>query len=189
MLQGIAYIFDQKSCIFQRIASLISSKTTKIKGKSPIFWKKCTCTAIWGTQWLHIINIIKLQVLGVIILFTGSKKKFPRSRNSRFKMATIIHPAQCAQIAKYWKKFLIWTQSDQMLESETKMFPAIRHDFNPIMLVLRFWPKNQTYPQNTIFSHHYFIHMPRIVLSDLSILNIVELLYAWSPNSIAYPSK
>ena len=63
-------------------------------------------------------------------------------------MATIIHPAQCAQIAKYWKKLLIWTQSDQMLESETKMFPAIRHDFNPIMLVLRFWPKNQTYPQN-----------------------------------------
>ena len=46
--------------------------------------------------------------------------------------------AQCAQIAKYWKKLLIWTQSDQMLESETKMFPAIRHDFNPIMLVLRF---------------------------------------------------
>ena len=40
-----------------------------------------------------------------------------------------------------------------------------------------------------IFSLHYFINIAKIILSDLSILSVVKLPYAQSPNSISCSSK
>ena len=76
-------------------------------------------------------------------------------------MATIIYPAQCAQIAKYWKEFHIWTECDQKKESGIEMNLAIGHDFNPIMLILRFWPKKRTSAQNIALYGGHLLHKYR----------------------------
>ena len=90
---------------FKELSHLSRQKDRKLRKNHLFFEEKAPLGQFGAPKWAHIINIIKLQVSRAKIPFIASKIKFPRSRYIHFKMATIIYRAQCAQIAKYWKKF------------------------------------------------------------------------------------